>query len=143
MTDGEAPAVGSTTAPTDTNLRWAFLGLVVAAVIIALGNVNVSPGENGGPGPAAATAVICLLLAATLFGVGLRRWAPGRRVTVILGVATVLSLPVFWSGAVGVLAAATMASRPAHRDTPARVAAGAAVVAAVLATIVTVVTFVR
>lgn len=142
MSGGEARVL-TTTDPTDVNLRWGALGLGVAAVIIVLGNVDLSPGENGGPGPAAATAVICLLLAAGLFGLGLRRWTPSRRVTVILAAATVLSLAVFWSGAVGVLAAATMASRPAHRDTMTRVAAGAAIAAAALATTVTVVTFLQ
>lgn len=121
-----AAAGAGTTGTTAVDARYAFGGLAGAAAIILLGNTRVSPGDNGGLMPALVTGAFCLVLTAALFGVGLRRWQANGRLTVILGVVTVLSLAVFWSGAIAPLAAATAAARPAERD---RIATGAVAVA--------------
>ena len=67
------------------------------------------PGENGGPGPAVVTAILCTVLSAGRFGVLARRGRPTQRAAGVLGVVAVLSLPVFWSGITPVLAAANLA----------------------------------
>jgi len=88
---------------------YAVAGLLGAAVVIVLGNTNVDAGEDGGLGPALITGVGCVVLAALLFAVVLRRFS-GTRTQVVLAVLTVLSLIVFWSGATPVLGAATAAA---------------------------------
>jgi hypothetical protein len=94
-------------------LPWAVAGLVGAAIVIVLGNTDVSAGENGGLGPALVTGAGCLVLAAVLFAGVLPR-SSGPRTQVVLAVLSVLSLAVFWSGAPAVFgaAAAAAARRP-------------------------------
>jgi hypothetical protein len=102
----EEEAVGATSR---RDLPVAIGGLVLAAIIILVGNTNLDPGENGGTGPAIITAVICLVLAAALFLFVVPRARNTDRTALILGVAAVLSIAVFWSGVTPVLAAAAVA----------------------------------
>jgi hypothetical protein len=102
----EQEAVSSTSR---RDLAVAVGGLVLAAIIILLGNTNLEPGENGGTGPAIVTGVICLVLAAALFGLVVPRARNTDRTALILGVVALLTLVVFWSGVTPVLAAAAVA----------------------------------
>jgi hypothetical protein len=132
-------STAASAAQRSTLLPWAAAGLVGAAVIIVFGNTGVdhAKGENGGLGPALATAVFCVLLAAVLFLGVLPRY-DGTRTQVTLAVLTVLSLVVFWSGAPAVLGAATasISRRPSGSFT---VAGWVGIVAAALAVVWTVV----
>jgi hypothetical protein len=87
----------------------AAIGAVLAAIVIFAGNYNVQPGENGGVGPAIVTAVICVVVAALLFGLVVPRFEGSERTVIVLGVLTVLSMAAFWSGVTPLLAAATLA----------------------------------
>ncbi|MGH8891075.1 MAG: hypothetical protein ACRDV3_15105 [Acidothermaceae bacterium] len=87
----------------------AALGLLLAAVVVVAGNVNVSKGQNGGAGPAIFTGILCLVLAAVLFGVVVPRAKRVEASTLTLGIVSLVSLVVFWSGVTPVLAAATWA----------------------------------
>ena len=100
----------ATRATTTGQGRLLLAGLAGSAIVIALGNWNVPPGENGGAGPALASAVLCVVAAGLAFGVVLPRSHRVARVTAILGATTLLSLPVFWSGVTPVLASATLAA---------------------------------
>jgi hypothetical protein len=93
-------------------LPWALTGLAAAAVVILAGNTGVdhSAGEHGGLADAAVTAGVCLALAGLVFGVLLPRVHGGTRTQVVLAVASVLTLPVFWSGIPAVLGAAAAAT---------------------------------
>jgi hypothetical protein len=98
---------GGTTSRRD--LPVAIGGLVLAAIIILVGNTNLEPGENGGTGPAIVTSVICLVLAAALFVFVVPRARNTDRTALILGGAALLTIVVFWSGVTPVLAAAAVA----------------------------------
>jgi hypothetical protein len=98
---------GGTTSRRD--LPVAIGGLVLAAIIILVGNTNLEPGENGGTGPAIVTSVICLVLAAALFAFVVPRARNTDRTALILGGAALLTIVVFWSGVTPVLAAAAVA----------------------------------
>ena len=87
----------------------AAIGAVLAAIVIFAGNYKVQPGENGGLGPAIVTAVICVVVAALLFGLVVPRFAGSERTVIVLGVLTVLSIAAFWSGVTPLLAAAALA----------------------------------
>ncbi|MEX0426932.1 hypothetical protein AB3X52_04800 [Nocardioides sp. DS6] len=112
---------------------YAAAGLVGAALVIVLGNTNVDAGEDGGLGPALITGVGCVVLAALLFALVLRRFS-GTRTQIVLMVLTILSLVVFWSGATPVLgaAAAAAARRPSGSFT---VAGWVAIAAAAIAVV--------
>ncbi|MGN6688036.1 MAG: hypothetical protein ACTHK1_10900 [Actinomycetales bacterium] len=108
-------AVDTTTAPTSSRLaRLALLGAAGAAVVIAAGNYNVPKGENGGLDEAIQTAILCAIVAAGVFGLVLPRVHTGHRTAVVLGVLTILSVAVFWSGLTPILAAATWGANDAH-----------------------------
>ncbi len=83
-------------------------GAVGSAVVITLGNSDVTPGEQGGLVPAVVCSVLCLVTAVLLFGVVLARVRRPVRTTVVLGVLAVLSLAVFWTGVTPLLAAAAL-----------------------------------
>jgi hypothetical protein len=102
----EQGAVGATSR---RDLPVAIGGLVLAAIIILVGNTNLEPGENGGTGPAIVTSVICLVLAAALFVFVVPRARNTDRTALILGGAALLTIVVFWSGVTPVLAAAAVA----------------------------------
>ncbi len=124
-------------------LPYAVAGLAGAAVIVTFGNLDVAKGENGGLGPAISTGVVCVILTAALFGLGVPRWRGRPRPTVVLGALTVLSLAAFWSGAVAVLAATTAATAPAVTtgERSARIMRTAALIAAGIAIAFTVVNY--
>lgn len=115
------------------------VSLVVAGIIIFAGNYDVRKGENGGTGPAIGTAIICVVLAAVLFGYVVPRARNVDRTALILGVVGFVSLLAFWSGVAPVLAAAALAVAPPTSESPrwTKVAQGAAVVASVVALVVT------
>ena len=87
----------------------AAVGLVLAAIVIFLGNYNVQPGENGGTSDAIVTAVLCVIVAAVLFGLVVPRFKGREGAVLVLGILTVLSIAVFWSGITPILAAAALA----------------------------------
>lgn len=85
---------------------WAATGLALAGIVIVAGNYHVSKGENGGTGPAISTAVLCAVLAGALFGIVVPRVRRLERTTLILGIISVISLVIFWSGVTPIIAAA-------------------------------------
>jgi hypothetical protein len=99
-----------TTTHRPTSAGFAAAGLAVAAIVVFAGNYHVPAGENGGPSEGVATGVICILAAFLLFGVVLPRVHNPDRSALVLGIITVLSLTVFWSGLTPVLTAATLAA---------------------------------
>jgi hypothetical protein len=115
-------------------------GLVLALVVVVVGNTNLSDGESGGLWPGIVTGVGCAVLAAILYWFVRDRWHGSVRATLVLGILAVLTLAVFWSGAPLVLAGATWA---AADGTPAksRVVLIARVLAAAAAVLALVVTF--
>jgi hypothetical protein len=115
-------------------------GLVLALVVVVGGNTNLSDGESGGLWPGITTGIGCAVLAAVLYWLVRDRWQGSARATLALGIVTVLTLAVFWSGAPLVLAAATWA---AADGTPAgsRSVVAARVLAAAAAVFALVVTF--
>ena len=104
-----APSTAATDVRRKASIPWAVAGLVGAAIIIVLGNINLSPGENGGLAPALVTAAACVVLAAALF-VGVLPRYTGTTTQIVLAVLSVLSLVVFWSGLPAVFGAATAAA---------------------------------
>jgi len=114
------------------------IGLVAAGLIIFAGNYDVRKGENGGTGPAIVTAVICVVLAAALFGYVVPRARNANRTAVILAIVGIVSVVAFWSGVTPVLAAAAVAVAPPNARSPrsTTVLQALAVVASVLALVV-------
>jgi hypothetical protein len=117
---------------------YAVVSLVLAAVIIFLGNYDLQPGDNGGLGPAIVTAVGCLVVAAIIYAVALPRTRRPDRTALILGILAVLSIVVFWSGVTPVLAGGALAVTGGRGEVSrtGRVAQIAAVVATVLVLVV-------
>ena len=104
--------MATTSAPMTRTSRTATLaagGIVLAAIVIIAGNYNVSTGESGGLGEGIATAAICAVVAAVLFGLVVPHVRNHDRATLILGALVLLSLAAFWSGVTPILAAATLA----------------------------------
>ena len=122
------------------DLTLAAVGLVVALVVVFIGNYDVDPGEDGGTVAGIVTAIICIVLAAALFGAILPRTRNVDRTAVILGAVTIVSLVVFWSGVPPVLAAAAFAviRRTATPSRAARVLTALAGVAALATLVVTI-----
>jgi hypothetical protein len=116
------------------------VGLVLALVVVVVGNTNLSDGESGGLWPGIVTGVGCAVLAAILYWFVRNRWHGSVRATLVLGILAVLTLAVFWSGAPLVLAGATWA---AADGTPAksRAVLTARVLSALAAVLALVVTF--
>lgn len=112
----------------------ASISLVVAGLIIFAGNYDVRKGDNGGLGPAIVTAVICVVLAAVLFGYIVPHARNAIRTATLLAVIAVVSVVVFWSGILPILAGAAIAVAPPARETPlgTKIAQGAAVVLSVV-----------
>src|SRR6476646_6088464 len=81
-----------------TGLRTtaAFVALALSAVIVVVGNTDVKPGENGGTGAGIVTGVLCLVLAAVIFGFALARVQNTNKAALVYGIIGVVSLPVFW-----------------------------------------------
>ena len=131
-------------APTRPRVGIQTLGaisLVLAAVIVFAGNYHVQPGENGGTGPGIATGIICLALAAGLFGFVVPRASNPDRTAFVLAVIGVVSVLAFWSGVTPVFALASLAASeradagPARRTRIAQVLAGIATIAALVVTL--------
>lgn len=115
------------------------IGLVVAGIVIFAGNYDVRKGDSGGTGPAIATAVICIVLAAALFGYVVPRARNTDRAALVLGIVGFLSVLAFWSGVTPLFAAAAVAVAPpaAGPKRAAKVAQGLAIAAALAALVVT------
>lgn len=130
-------------APTRSRIGTTTLGLVgliAALVIVFAGNYHVPAGENGGTGPGIVTGVICLALAAGLFGYVVPRAANAERTALILAAIAIVSIVVFWSGVTPVFAAAALAVSERGDAAPSRrvrVVEGIAVIAALAALVVT------
>src|SRR5690242_20214062 len=101
----------TTTPTTRIPSTWvlAATGAVLSAVVILVGNYNVPAGENGGLADGITTAVLCAVAGALLFGLVVPRLRGSERTVLVLGVVTVLSVAVFWSGVTPLLAAAALA----------------------------------
>jgi hypothetical protein len=131
-TQGRSPAVVA---------RAMAVGLGLALVVVVVGNTNLGAGESGGLWPGIVTGVGCAILAAVLYWLVRDRWHGSSRATLTLGIVTVLTLAVFWSGAPLVLAGATWAAAdgaPAKSNAvlTARVLSAAAAVFALVVTFV-------
>src|SRR5689334_14688566 len=87
----------------------ATAGIALAALTVFVGNYRVPSDENGGTSEGIATGIVCLAVAALLFGLVVPRTRNGERTVLILGILTLLSLAVFWAGLTPILAAATLA----------------------------------
>jgi hypothetical protein len=127
---------------TNRTAMLAGLGLTLSAITIVAGNYNVPDGENGGVGPGISTGVVSAVVAALLFGLVVPRIRKADRATLILGIVTVLSIAVFWSGLTPILAAATVAAAnrqeiPSRRTTVMRWVAVAIAVVTVVFTVAT------
>jgi len=118
---------------------FAPIALVVAGIIIFAGNYDVRKGENGGTGAAIGTAIICVVLAAVLFGFVVPRARNLNRTALILGIVGFVSLVAFWSGVTPVLAAAAVAVAPPATapGRAAKVGQGLAIAASLAALVVT------
>lgn len=80
---------------------WAsFLGggLVLAAVVVVLANLNVPEGESGGTREMIGTLVFLALIAAALYFLLRRRAGSNAAVGLLLGVVAVVAIGLFWSG---------------------------------------------
>jgi hypothetical protein len=95
---------------TNRTTMLAGLGVALSAITIVVGNYNVPDGENGGVSQGISTGVFSAIVAAVLFGLVVPRIRKADRATLILGIVTVLSIAVFWSGLTPILAAATVAA---------------------------------
>jgi hypothetical protein len=84
-------------------------------------------------------AVICVVLAAALFGYVVPRARNSNRTALILRVVAFVSLLAFWSGITPLLAAAALAVAPpaTQPDRRAKVAQGVAIAASLAAVVVT------
>lgn len=100
----------------------AAAGFLVAELAIVAGNVNVPDGEKGGLVPASVTSAACLLLCAGLV-VGVVRRRPGPGAALVLGILSLLSVAVFWSGIPLVLGFAALAVTSATDQRTGRVRA--------------------
>lgn len=123
------------------DLALGAIGLVVGLVICFVGNYHVDKGENGGTGPGIVTGIICVVLAAVLFGYVIPRARNLDRTAIILGALGVVSIVAFWSGVTPVLAAAaySVLRRIGGASLAARlltVLAGVAALASLIVTIV-------
>ena len=123
------------------DLAVGAIGLLAGLVICFLGNYHVDKGENGGTGPGIVTAVICVVLAAALFGYVVPRARDFNRTTVILGALGVVSIVVFWAGVTPILpgAAYVVGRRAVALSPAARVLTALAGVAALASLVVTIV----
>lgn len=118
------------TRPTPKTPALAAAGLALAIVVVIAGNYHVAKGENGGTGPAISTAILCAVVTAAMFGLLVPRARRFERTTLILGIFSVLSLVVFWSGITPVLAATTFAVAARGTALGKKAAAGQALAAA-------------
>jgi len=127
--------VSASTRPALKPTTYPAIGLVLAIVIVAAGNYNVPKGENGGTGPAIFTGILCVALTAAMYGLVVPRVRRIERTTLILGILSVVSLGVFWSGITPVLAGTTfaVAARGINLGKKAAVGQALAVGAALLA----------
>jgi hypothetical protein len=141
MTERNVASAPTTRVPGGVATAMA-VGLVLALIVVVVGNTNLSNGENGGVWPGIVTGVGCAVLAAVLYWLVRDRWQGSVRATLVLGIVTVLTLVVFWSGVPLVLAGATWG---AAEGTPpkSRAVLTARVLAAVAAVLALVVTFVQ
>lgn len=120
--------------PSTTVLATA--GIALAALVVFAGNYHVPAGENGGTSAGLATGILCLGVAALLFGVVVPRSRNGDRTVLVLGIVTLLSLVVFWAGLTPILAAATLAvANRTHASTRRTTILSAVVIAAALLTV--------
>lgn len=104
----------------------AAIGLTLAFVVIVAGNYHVAPGENGGTGPAIVTGILCLVLTAAVFGFVVPRARRLERTTLILGILSLVSLAMFWSGITPLLAASAFAVAARGTELGKRAAVGQA-----------------
>ena len=117
-----------------------LVALAVALVIVFAGNYHVPSGDNGGTGPGIVTGIICVLLAAGLFGYVVPRAKNVQRTALVLGVLGVVSILAFWSGVTPVFAGAALAVAARSENGVSRgtqIAVGLAGVASVVALVVT------
>jgi amino acid permease len=130
-----AATASARTTPRPRTTAFAAVGFGLALLVVFAGNYHVSKGENGGTGPAISTAVVCAVLTAVLFGLLVPRTRRPARASLVLGIVSVASLVVFWSGLTPVLAAATLAvaTQATERSRTAKTPQVLAVAAALLA----------
>jgi len=118
--------VTASTRPMRKPMTYPAIGLLLAIVVVAAGNYNIPKGENGGTGPAIFTAILCIALTAVMFGLVVPRVGRIERTTLFLGILSLVSLVVFWSGITPVLASATFAATARGVDLGKRAAVGQA-----------------
>jgi hypothetical protein len=115
----------------------ATAGIALAALIVFAGNYNVPSDENGGTSEGIATGILCLAVAALLFGLVVPRTRNGERTVLILAILTLLSLVVFWAGLTPILAAGTLAvANRTHASTRRTAILGTLAIAAAVLTVV-------
>lgn len=109
MSERTAARTSSPTAPGSV-ATFVGAGLLLALVVVVLGNTSVGPGENGGLWPGVVTGVGCIVLAGLLYRPVRDRWHGSARATFVLGILAVVTMIVFWSGVPLVLAGAGAAT---------------------------------
>ena len=117
-------AASTTQDPARRPAVLASAGIVLAGVVILVGNWHVPAGQHGGAVPALVSAVLCAAVAGVLFSLVVPRSRRTGRTTLVLGILAILSLPVFWSGVTPVIGAAALAARPAATERSRAAAAG-------------------
>jgi hypothetical protein len=136
-----AASGGPSVAPSRDLLSWGLGSFAAAAVIIVLGNTDLQKGENGGTVGLLVSLAICAAAAGLLYGRVLPHTARPARTARIIGVVTVVSVPVFWTGLPIVLgAAAVLGGRGSGGSTSTRVVVALAGVAATATFVVGLVT---
>jgi|SRR3954453_12845410 hypothetical protein len=111
---------GAPTRPRIATPTLGLIGLCAALVIVFAGNYHVPSGENGGTGPGIVTGIICLVLAAGLFGYVVPRTVNVDRTAFVLAVLAIVSIVAFWSGVTPLLATASLAVSQPGATTAAR-----------------------
>jgi hypothetical protein len=117
-------------------MTWGATGVVLAALVGILFNVNVAPGDNGGLKDYLVTLVGLVVIGAVLYLFVFPRIASPATGALVAGIVAVVLLIAFWSGAPALLAPAAYAY---FRREPAAVGAKVGVGLAAVALVVDVI----
>ncbi len=113
------------------HVTWGLGSFAAAAVVIVLGNTSLQEGENGGTVSLIVSLIVCATAAGLLYGWIVPGTARPARTGLIVGIVTLITVVVFWSGLpIVVGSAAVVVTRRSVVTTPTRVVVVLAGVAA-------------